>query len=164
LAVACCWLPLQSLAAEPQDIVRSHETRHAIKYEFSNHDQSLLDDVQRGCFNYLWNEVGDPSGLVKDRRNAEVSNLAGVGFQLSALPIGVERGWITREQGVQRALQILRFLRSRADNRRDGIFLHYVALDTGDVYPAFRPACIESCTSRIGTSIVARVTKVRTGS
>lgn len=100
------------------------------KYAFSEADNQLLDEVQRGCFNYLWNEVGE-TGMAKDRVMAPVVSVAGVGFQLSALPIGIERGWVTHEQAEQRALKILRTLVPREDNKRFGIYLHYVDQDTG---------------------------------
>src|SRR5687768_6721427 len=86
-------------ADELKGVFRSDATRQALEYKFTADDARLLDEVQRGCFNYLWNEVGWPSGFAKDRRTASVASLAGVGFQLSALPIAVERGWISRAQG-----------------------------------------------------------------
>lgn len=129
---------VRALAEESQDVLRSEATQQAIAYKFSSEDERLLDDVQRGCFNYLWNEVGMPSGFAKDRRTASVASLAGVGFQLSALPIAVERGWITREQGEERALRILRTLQARRDIRREGIYFHFVEADAGGVYPPFK--------------------------
>jgi hypothetical protein len=112
---------------------RTAETEQATRYQFSEEDGALLDTIQRGCFRYFWDEVGTPSGLAKDRRTTEVASVAGVGFQLSALPIGVERGWITREQGEQRALSILRTLTQRDDNRWQGVFLHFVQKNDGSV-------------------------------
>ncbi|MCA9261286.1 MAG: hypothetical protein KDA61_18855, partial [Planctomycetales bacterium] len=97
-----------------------------VSYNFSSDDNELLDQVQRGCFNYLWNEVGDGGLLAKDRRTTEVASLAGVGFQLASLPIGVERGWITRDEGRRRAATILNTLVAASNNRRDGVFLHFV--------------------------------------
>jgi hypothetical protein len=76
--------------------------------------------------------------LAKDRRTTVVASTAGVGFQLSSLPIGVERGWITRRQGEERALSVLRTLLDRTDNRRDGVFLHFVHPNTGAIYPEYR--------------------------
>lgn len=106
-------------------------------YDFSPEDEKLLDDIQRGCFNYLWNEVGYPSGMVKDRRTTLVASMAGVGFQLSSLPIAVERGWITRDEGRDRALSILHALQSAGPNRRFGVFLHFVNVDSGAIYPPY---------------------------
>ena len=130
---------LATLAADvaAQDILRSPQTVQAAAYKFTADDEQFLEEIQRGCFNYLWNEVGWPSGMAKDRRTTLVASTAGVGFQLSAIPIGVERGWITREQGQARALSILRTLMDRTDNRRDGVFLHFVQADDGGVYPPF---------------------------
>lgn len=119
----------------PADILRLPETVQALSYKFAEADESLLDDIQRGCFLYLWNEVGQPSGLVKDRLLANVCSVAGVGFQLSALPIGVERGWITREQGAERARTVLASLAKRTDNRKNGVLLHFVDLETGGPLP-----------------------------
>ena len=67
----------------------------------------LLDEIQFGCFQYFWTEIGRPACLVKDRTEAEICSVAAVGFQLSSLPIGVERGWITKEEGAQRAKTVL---------------------------------------------------------
>jgi len=118
-------------------IERSPETIAAIDSLFSSEEKTLLTEIQQGCFEFLWNEVGNPTPLVKDRlTNNKVSSLAGVGFQLSALPIGVERGWISREQGKQRAEEILRAVVNRDDNKKFGVYLHYVDLNTGGMHYA----------------------------
>lgn len=129
--------PAIGRADEPAvDILRTPETVAALAHEFSPDDHALLNDIQLGCFNYLWHEVGQPSGLVKDRLQANVCSVAGVGFQLSALPIGVERGWISREQGAERARSVLTTLSGRNDNRKHGVLLHFVNLETGGGLPA----------------------------
>ena len=38
-----------------------------------------------------------------------VASLAAVGFGLTAYPIGVQRGWVTRAQASERVLTTLRF-------------------------------------------------------
>jgi hypothetical protein len=125
-------------SAAPADILRSDATRAAAAYSFSAEDERLLNDIQQGCFQFLWNEVGAVSGLVKDRRLADVCSVAGVGFQLSSIPIGVERGWITRQQGKCRTLSILKTLSSGQGNRQFGVFLHFVDLETGGILPRGR--------------------------
>src|SRR5262245_29614344 len=95
-------------------------------YQFSRDDELFLDEVQRGAFNYLWS-AGDPSrpghatGMVPDRTSKPTVSVAGVGFQLSGICIGVERGWITREQGRERAELILRRLSDSPDIRKAGL-------------------------------------------
>ncbi|TWT78464.1 hypothetical protein Pla123a_12560 [Posidoniimonas polymericola] len=134
LAVAALGLlPQRSAVAQAPavDVLRSATTEAARRYEFSADDHRLLERVQRGCFNLLWNEVGEPAKLARDFTGSDKASLAGIGFQLSALPIGVNRGWITRAQGEQRALTVLRSLANRDDNRRQGVFLHFVNPDSG---------------------------------
>jgi hypothetical protein len=109
----------------------SAETLTAWKYSFSDADRALLDEIQKGCFQYFWNEIGRPAMLAKDKTTDSVCSTAAVGFQLSSLPIGVERGWITRAEGEERALKILRSLTERPDNKKFGIYLHYVDSETG---------------------------------
>jgi len=113
------------------EIKRSAATEAALQYRFTDADQTLLDDVQYACFQYFWKEVGSPANLVKDRFKAPVSSIAAVGFQLSSLPIGVERGWITRQQGLKRARTVLEALLTRPDNKKFGVYLHYPDPNTG---------------------------------
>lgn len=107
------------------------ESLAAWEYEFSPEDEALLDETQQGCFQYLWKEVGEPAKLAKDKTSDTICSIAAVGFQLSSLPIGVERGWITRAEGEERALTVLRSLVERSDNKKFGIYLHFLDERTG---------------------------------
>ncbi len=118
-----------------EDIVASSEYSRHMLYQFSPAEHQLLDEIQFGCFEYLWNEVGQPANLVKDRKDAEICSVAAVGFQLSALPIGVERGWISREEGVQRATTALTALVEQNNNKKFGIYLHFLDHNTGALVP-----------------------------
>jgi hypothetical protein len=112
-------------------IVASPESVAEWQYKFSPEDEALLDKIEKGCFQYFWKEVGHPALLARDKTSDVISSTAAVGFQLSSLPIGIERGWITRAEGEERALTILRTLFNREDNKRDGIYFHFVDEDTG---------------------------------
>ncbi|MBL8878612.1 MAG: hypothetical protein JNG88_05780 [Phycisphaerales bacterium] len=103
---------------------------HPGVHHFAPADARFLDEVQKGCFNYFWNEVGTPAMLAKDRKLGPVASIAAVGFQLSSLPIGVERGWITREQGADRAATVLRALLGRDDNKKWGMYMHFPDMNT----------------------------------
>jgi hypothetical protein len=120
----------QQVVAEPA-ILASPESRSAWEYDFSPQDEALLEKIQRGCFQYFWNEVGSPAMLAKDKTSDTICSIAAVGFQLSSLPIAVERGWITRDEGQQRADVILRSLIERRDNKKFGIYLHFLDERTG---------------------------------
>ncbi|HUU82183.1 MAG TPA: glucoamylase family protein [Phycisphaerae bacterium] len=113
------------------DIRRSPATETAIRHQFAPDDDAFLEEVQRACFLYFWREVGTPAALAKDRKKAPVSSVASVGFQLSSLPIGIEHGWITRAEGQERATTVLKALIERSDNRRFGLYYHYLDYDTG---------------------------------
>ncbi len=95
-------------------------------FAFSEDDSRFLDEVQRGCFRYFWEAVDPVTGMIPDRSSVDFVSVAGVGFQLSAIPIGVERGWITRAQGEERCLKILRALLGNPGNRHEGLFLHFI--------------------------------------
>jgi hypothetical protein len=96
-------------------------------YAFANEDERLLDEVQRGCFNFLWHHTDPVTGMVPDRASEmSVVSVAGVGFQLSGVVVGVERGWVTRAEGEVRVLRILRALAANPENRMAGLFYHYI--------------------------------------
>jgi hypothetical protein len=121
--------PVRAPTSQPI-IQRGAETEAAIRYRFTAEEEALLDEVQHAAFDYFWNEVGSPACLAKDRKKAPVASIAAVGFQLAALPIGVERGWVARTAAEQRARTILSALLQRHDNRKFGVYLHYPDADT----------------------------------
>ena len=66
------------------------------------------------------------------------SSIAAVGFGLTAYGVGVERGWISREQAVDRTLATLRFF-ARAPQGSEasgaagykGFYYHFLEMDSG---------------------------------
>lgn len=105
-------------------------------YTFSAEDEAFLTEVQRGCFNFLWN-AGDPAtGMVPDRSSITTVSVAGVGFQLSAFPVGVARGWITPAQALDRTRLILDTLTRDPRIRHNGLFQHYIDGVTGGPHSA----------------------------
>jgi hypothetical protein len=130
LGVVAATASAQETAVAPA-VEASAESLAAWDYDLSADDEALLDKVQRGCFQYFWREVGASAMLAKDKTSDTVCSIAAVGFQLSSLPIAVERGWISRAQGQQRALTVLRSLINRHDNKKFGIYFHYLDERTG---------------------------------
>jgi hypothetical protein len=98
---------------------------------------ALLETLERKAFDYFWRETPPETELVKDRaRNAgpdtyTVASLAATGFGLAALPVGVERGWISRAQGEERARQTLTFVRDRLANEHGWLY-HFVDARSGE--------------------------------
>ena len=101
------------------------------------HNEALLDMVQRQTFRYFW-DFGHPvSGLARERTDTvhvshEVVTVGGSGFGVMAIIIGIERGYITREQGLERLLKMVHFLDKKAE-RWHGIWPHWLNGTTGKV-------------------------------
>jgi hypothetical protein len=100
---------------------------------------ALFDDIEARTFRYFW-ETADPrTGLVPDRHpRPSPSSIAAVGFALTAYPIGVERGYVTRAEARARVLATLRFFdqapqgaepAGRTGHR--GFFYHFLDMRTG---------------------------------
>ena len=99
----------------------------------------LFDDLERRTFDFFWETGRSDNGLVPDRwPTPSFSSIAAVGFALTAYPLGVERGWITRQQARERTLATLRFFdkapqgdaRSGTAGHR-GFFYHFLHMDSG---------------------------------
>src|SRR5262249_30932586 len=79
-------------------------------------DNALLDLVQRQTFRYFWDFAHPTSGLARERSNIsfgyglEVATSGGSGFGVMAVVVAVERGWISRQDGLEFLLKMTRFL------------------------------------------------------
>ena len=99
-----------------------------------------LDLTERLAFDYFWTEANPANGLVRDRsRPGSAASIAAVGFGLSAYTVGVDRGYISRAQGVERTLATLRFFESCPQSDAPagvcgyrGFFYHFLNMQTGE--------------------------------
>ncbi len=95
---------------------------------------ALLDTLQHTAFNYFWNEANPANGMVKDRSTAgSVASIACIGFGLTAIDIGIDHGWITRDQGRTRVQTTLATLRDKPEGSASsgiigfhGLFYHWL--------------------------------------
>lgn len=88
--------------------------------------EELLDLVQERTFKYFWDFAHPVSGLARERNTSgETVTTGGSGFGLMAIPVGIERGFITREEGCRRAAKVVDFLATKAD-RFHGAFSHWL--------------------------------------
>lgn len=72
-----------------------------------------LDEVQKRHFLFFWELAHKTNFQVPDRYPTDdFSSIAATGFGLSAYLVGVERGWITREQAIERVLKTLDYLKN----------------------------------------------------
>ena len=101
-------------------------------------DDDLLDRLQRAAFGYFLSEYNPANGLVADTsRIGSPSSIAVVGFALSAYPVAVERGWMTRDEAVDRTLATLRFFSNSPQSAEPdasgykGFYYHFLDMQTG---------------------------------
>lgn len=99
-------------------------------------DNALLDLVQQQTFKYFWDYGHPTSGLARERSNAtpETVTTGGSGFGIMAIPIGINRNFITRAQGLARMQTIVSFLKNTAQ-KFHGAFPHWMNGTTGVVIP-----------------------------
>lgn len=94
-------------------------------------DEELLDLVQEKTFGYFWDYAHPVSGLARERYGSgDTVTSGGSGFGIMALPVGVERGFITRDEAAARMRTILTFLTTKAE-RFHGAFSHWLNGSTG---------------------------------
>ena len=100
-------------------------------------DDELLTMVQQASFRYYWEGASPVSGMARENipGNDIIVATGASGFGVMALVVGIDRGFITREQGVERMLKIARFL-ERAD-RFHGAWAHFMDGNTGKALPLF---------------------------
>ena len=97
-----------------------------------------LEVLQRLTFDYFLKETNPENGLVPDStRQGAPYSITPTGFALAAYPVGVERGFITRNAGVKRTLTTLRFFWNSPQGPEPdatgykGFYYHFLDMNTG---------------------------------
>jgi hypothetical protein len=104
--------------------------------------EQLLDETERRTFNFFWQTTEPTRGLAPDYGpEASQASVAAMGFALTALPIGVERGWVRRDLALARATATLQFLRDAPQgpdpsgcSGYHGFFYHFLNMTDGTRY------------------------------
>ena len=99
----------------------------------------FLDSLSRDTFDFFWDLANTENGLIPDRwPTPSFSSIASTGFGLTSYLIGVERGYITREQASARVLTTLKFFQRapKGDSAtgvtgNHGFFYHFIDMKTG---------------------------------
>jgi hypothetical protein len=102
-------------------------------------EQAFLDTLSRRTFDFFWETTNPRNGLTPDRwPTKSFSSVAAVGFALTAYPIGVERGWVSRDAARDRVLTTLRFFWTAPQGPQrtgvtgyHGFFYHFLDMETG---------------------------------
>lgn len=99
---------------------------------------ALMRQLQQHSFGYFINEVNRANGLVLDKtEKGWPASIAAVGMALTAYPVGVNRGFISRDEAVERTVTTLRFFAaSEQSNAIDatgyrGFYYHFLHMDSG---------------------------------
>ncbi|MFH0953963.1 MAG: glucoamylase family protein [Verrucomicrobiota bacterium] len=99
-------------------------------------EDEFLDLVERKSFEYFWKEADPDTGLIADHApaaqgpNDSPCSVAAVGFGLTAICIADARGWITRDEALDRVTRTLKFMLESVD-QQNGFFYHFVDRKTG---------------------------------
>ncbi|WP_405574482.1 glucoamylase family protein [Winogradskyella sp. Asnod2-B02-A] len=103
-------------------------------------DEEIMDLTQETTFKYFWDYAESNSGAAKERyhptdptNSQNVVTTGGSGFGLMAILVGIERGYITRAEGVSRLSQILNFFEGA--DRFHGAWSHWIDGGTGSIIP-----------------------------
>lgn len=98
-------------------------------------DAALIETVQRQTFRYFWDFAHPVSGLARERNTSgNIVTTGGSGFGLMAIVVGIERGFITRSEGVARWQKTVDFLTNTAQ-RYHGAFAHWLDGASGATVP-----------------------------
>ena len=98
-----------------------------------------LERLSRDTFNYFWETTDKHTGLAPDRfPSKSPASIAAVSFALTAYPVGVENGYITRKQAVDRTLNTLRFFwnlpmgpEKKGTAGYRGFYYHFLKMTSG---------------------------------
>jgi hypothetical protein len=112
---------------------------------------ATLERIERLTFGYFDRRMNPSNGLVPDStRQGAPATVAGSGHALSCYAVAAERGYVTREYAVARALLILRFFRdSDQSEARDatgyrGFYYHFLEMESGRRAPRSELSTIDS--------------------
>ncbi|MFT8931671.1 MAG: glucoamylase family protein [Acetobacter syzygii] len=103
-------------------------------------DRAFLADLEHRTFQWFWTAADPATGLVPDRYPSDQtqSSVASIGFALTAYGIGADRGYINRQQAVDRTLVTLRYLWKLPQNDTPdkaagfhGFYYHFLKRENG---------------------------------
>nr|WP_253930665.1 glucoamylase family protein [Lewinella sp. W8] len=139
--VIACQGPSAGVAETPGEAPREEADR-----AFS------VDELQRRTFNYFWETALPGNHQIPDRWPTErFSSIAATGFGLTAYLVGVERGFVTREEAAVRTRQTLEQLWSLPQGKHAagvaghrGFFYHFLTNDNALRYRQVELSTIDS--------------------
>jgi hypothetical protein len=125
---------------------------------------ALVNDLEQRTFRFFWDSANPVNGLVPDHYPGEsFSSIAAVGFGLTAYGVGVERGYISRDQAIERTLATLRFFDTapQGDSEDDdtgyhGFFYHFLDMQSGKRFARWTEVSTVDTTLLLGGVLFAQ--------
>lgn len=98
-----------------------------------------VNELQKRTFDWFVHVTDRERGLTPDRwPTKSFCSVAAVGFALTCWPVGVERGWMSRDEARARTLNTVRFFHdapqgpdARGMTGHKGFFYHFLDMETG---------------------------------
>jgi len=105
-------------------------------------DDEFLDDLSHRSFNFFWDQSDPNTGIMRDRARTDGSespkerrdtgSTGATGFSLTAMCVGAERKWVTRQQARERVRATLKAYANGPVKNEHGWFYHFVNVKTGE--------------------------------
>ena len=134
IRVVMMLLVVASCAKRPIAVTEQQPTRLS--------DDSLLTLVEYRTFQYFWDGAEPTSGAARERYHTDniypendkhIITSGGTGFGVMAILVGIERNFISREQGLDRLTKLVNWLENA--DRFHGVWPHWLNGETGEVKP-----------------------------
>lgn len=117
----------------------------------SKEEKELIDLTQRKAFDYFWEGFDDKTGLIVDKSKGTRTSVANSGFGLSAFIVGINRGWVSKEDVYKRVLVTLNSYYKDPTKKNDfcvegkyGLFYHFIDVKSGARYGHCEVSTIDS--------------------
>jgi hypothetical protein len=109
--------------------------------KLSSEDDAFLNELSKRSFQMLWDASDPNTGITREHvywdgspypvEKRDIGSTGATGFTVTALCIGAEHGWVSREKARERARNTLRYYADRAPNEH-GWFYHWLNVVTGE--------------------------------
>lgn len=117
----------------------------------STESAAFLDSLEERTFRYFWELSDSRTGLTPDRSpTRSFASVAATGFALTAYPIGVYRGYVSREDAARRVLKTLSFFwqspqdSSSSSTGTHGFYYHFLNAGTGTRFETVELSTIDT--------------------
>jgi hypothetical protein len=119
----------------------AHAQNRAQPQALTAAQDAFLEDISHRSFQFFWEQSDPHTGVTRDKTGLDgalvegsardVGSTGATGFGVTALCIGAERGWISRDKARERVLNTLRFYADQAKDEH-GWFYHFINVITGE--------------------------------